>query len=214
MVESRELQLIRLEQLHAHPLNSNRMSQAQLSKLKTHIESTERYPLIVRPHPDVDGHFQVLDGHQRLRALGELHVTDAFCVVWQATDDEALVLLATLNRLRGSEQAAVRAELLAEITSRTNRLRLPLPESRLRIAKLLVQHGLTVEEGAEACVDPTAFSRSTAVSRPLTFVLSTEEADLVERALGLASIHITGPGRRGRALAAIARRFLEGGGLD
>ena len=65
--------LVPLDDLVAHPLNSNVMSEDLQAKLRTHIKRTGRYPfLVVRPHPDEPGKFQVLDGHHRVAILREL----------------------------------------------------------------------------------------------------------------------------------------------
>jgi len=77
---------------------ANRARQA----LTDHISRRGCYPpLIVRRHPSRPGKYEILDGHHRaeiLRALGE---TTARCEVWAVDSDEAGVLTATLNRLRG-----------------------------------------------------------------------------------------------------------------
>src|SRR5262245_64295059 len=65
--------MIPLDDLVAHPLNANVMPDDLRAKLKAHIRRTGRYPfLVVRPHPETDGKWQVLDGHHRLSILREL----------------------------------------------------------------------------------------------------------------------------------------------
>src|SRR5688572_13749156 len=89
-----ELRQIAIEHLHSHPSNPNQMKEPQLAKLTSHIAATGRYPpLIVRPHPELAAEFQVIDGHQRLRALKRLDTTHALCDVWNCNDEEALILL-------------------------------------------------------------------------------------------------------------------------
>jgi hypothetical protein len=47
------------------------MSEELREKLKMHIRRTGRYPfLVVRPHPETDGKWQVLDGHLALTRFG------------------------------------------------------------------------------------------------------------------------------------------------
>ncbi|NJL30774.1 MAG: ParB N-terminal domain-containing protein [Phycisphaerales bacterium] len=107
--------------LHAHPRNSNRMAPELLDKLKLHLQRSDRYPpIIVRPYPQANlangetaqGHYQLLDGHHRVRALRELGRTTARCVVWEVDDAQALELLATLNRLQGKDDPRARAALV------------------------------------------------------------------------------------------------------
>src|SRR5258708_1872303 len=108
--------MVPLDDLVAHPLNSNVMSPDLTAKLRAHIKRTGRYPyLIVRPHPEEQGKYQVLDGHHRVAVLRELGHTEARCDVWEVNDREARLLLATLNRLQGQDQPRKRAELIHEL---------------------------------------------------------------------------------------------------
>ncbi len=98
--------MVPLNELVAHPLNSNVMPEEFQAKLRAHIKRTGRYPfLVVRPHPEEPGKYQVLDGHHRVAILRELGHTEARCDVWEVDDREARLLLATLNRLQGQEPA-------------------------------------------------------------------------------------------------------------
>jgi len=134
---------IPLNDLAPHPRNSNVMPEALLSKLKAHIHDTGHYPpLIVRPHPPsaiTDPPFQLLDGHHRAVALRALGHTAARCEVWDVDDDEALVLLATLNRLEGRDDPKKRAALVAELHTRVDFAALVgrLPEDGDAVRKLL-----------------------------------------------------------------------------
>jgi ParB/RepB/Spo0J family partition protein len=134
---------IGLDRLRAHPRNSNVMDAASQRKLKAHLKRNGWYPpLIVRPSPDgEDGAYQVLDGHHRRRALQELGREAADCVVWDVDHDEALVLLGTLNRLRGQDDPKRRAALIEETQGRLRRsaseLAGLLPESSKQIERHL-----------------------------------------------------------------------------
>lgn len=133
---------IPLGQLIAHPRNSNVMSQAMLVKLTRHIEASGQYPpIIVRRLEDEDGQarYQILDGHHRVAALGRLSAQTARCVVWQADDQQALMLLATLNRLQGADDPRKRARLVGELVSRLDLASLgkQLPETAEKLKKML-----------------------------------------------------------------------------
>src|SRR2546422_1171868 len=72
--------MVPLDDLLPHPLNSNVMSPDLQAKLRAHIKRTGRYPfLVVRPHPDQPGKYQVLDGHHRVAVLRDLGHTEARC---------------------------------------------------------------------------------------------------------------------------------------
>src|SRR5712692_136185 len=131
--------MIPIEDLRPHPLNSNVMPEDLREKLRAHIHRTGRYPfLVVRPHPDDPGQYQVLDGHHRIEILRELGHTEARCDVWQVDDREAKLLLATLNRLQGQDLPRRRAELLHSLLGETSVVDLAglLPESAKQIEEL------------------------------------------------------------------------------
>lgn len=107
-----------------------------LDTLARHIQRSGQYPpIIVRPLND---HlFQILDGHHRVQALRQLKHTTARCLIWSVDDAQALILLATLNRLSGADNPAKRGQLLAELTQH-----IPLPD----IAPLLPEDRAVAEK--------------------------------------------------------------------
>jgi len=131
---------IPLDRLHAHPGNCNKVSPKEFLKLQEHIKSTGQYPpLIVRAHPTIDGEFQLLDGHYRRHILDKLGHQHAECCVWQCTDDHALVLLLTLNRLNGVDDPRKRGRLMQQIaaTMTIDELTKILPDNKQRIQRLI-----------------------------------------------------------------------------
>lgn len=143
-------QHIPLDQLRPHPANSNVMPEALLDKLANHIQRTGRYPpLIVRPYRETNNTpaeasphtdlYQILDGHHRALALKGIGKSSAECVIWQADDHEAALLLATLNRLQGQDDPRKRAMLLDTLAGRHNLKELTtlLPERVEQIKKYL-----------------------------------------------------------------------------
>lgn len=202
---------IPLVQLHAHPRNSNVMPEEVLEKLRANIEREGRYPpVVVRPHSESAGDYQLLDGHQRVEALRRLGQVDALCFVWPCDDATALRLLATLNRLRGEDVPARRADLLAELSALVSveELALLLPESAEAIRDLLVFRAL--DSGALlAQLEAAAASAATNAPRLVSFALLPEDEAVVEEAVALWVSLLTGANRRGRALGLICRAQLE-----
>ena len=81
---------IPLDKLLPHPENPNRMAKANFEKLKRHIKQSHNYePLIIRKHPEIENHFQIINGHHRAAALKQLGETFADCVQWDVDDDAA-----------------------------------------------------------------------------------------------------------------------------
>lgn len=104
------------EVLLPNPQNTNRISRMFEKKLRHNIEQIGMYEtLTVRPHPQMKGKFEVLNGHARLEALREIGVPDAKCDVWKVTDSQARLFLAILNKLRGSDVAELRMNLLFDL---------------------------------------------------------------------------------------------------
>src|SRR5687768_3081972 len=113
--------IVPIADLIPHPLNANSMPDDLREKLKAHIKQSGRYPfVVVRPHPDQEGKYQVLDGHHRVAVLKDLGHSDARCDVWNVTDKEAKLLLATLNRLQGQDLPIRRAQLIHELLGEMN----------------------------------------------------------------------------------------------
>jgi len=111
------------------------MAEDLLEKLARNITRHRRYPpLVVRPHPDRPGEFQIIDGAQRFEVLLRLGYHEVTCFLWPCNDAEALLLIATLNRLHGEDIPRKRAELIAEIRGLlpTEALQELLPRTRMR----------------------------------------------------------------------------------
>jgi hypothetical protein len=134
-------------------------------------------PIVVRKHPEMEAGFQIINGHHRVAALVELGYETADCVVWDVDDAEAAVLLATLNRLAGSDVLDKKIELL-------NRLREDFGAGEL--AKLLPQTKKQIEALVNLKI-PDVPSRPAGPSFgiPLVFYVSKEQLAKINEALSL-----------------------------
>jgi len=191
------LQWIPLDALEDHPENTNRMPPHLVEKLQAHIARTGRYePLVVRPMPGIEANgdrslalagearntprYQILNGHHRARVLRDLGHTHARCDVWEVDDEEARLLLATLNRLEGRDDPSARAVLVSRLSegrSDEDLARL-LPEPPDAVARLR-----KLAEPPPPPADPDAASP---LPRPMTFFLDEDQAATVREALGAA----------------------------
>ncbi len=204
--------MVPLDRLRPHPLNSNLMPDDLRAKLTAHIKRTRRYPfVVVRPHPDEPGEFQILDGHHRVEILRELGHTEARCDVWQVDDREAKLLLATLNRLEGADVPIRRAQLIHELLGEMSLQDLGglLPETDRQIEELESLLQFPADEIA-ALLDAEAAREDRVLPRVLTYVVTAEQEELIERAVELASDGTAGRDRKARGLANLARNFMEG----
>ncbi|MGB2754062.1 MAG: ParB/RepB/Spo0J family partition protein, partial [Phycisphaerae bacterium] len=199
-----------------HPENANRMPEALLEKLQSHIERTGRYePLVVRPVPSPvtrgrvrkSQRYQILNGHHRAEVLKALGHTRARCDVWDVDDDEARMLLATLNRLEGRDDPKARARLVAHLAT---------GRSAEDLARLLPEPPDAVERLlrlAEPPPEPAPPDSLEPLPQALVFFLSEEQEVLVREALGAVAEEgaAEGAARLGRAerLERLALWYLE-----
>ena len=203
--------MVPLDDLLAHPLNSNVMPPDLQEKLRAHIKRTQRYPfLVVRPHPDQPGKFQVLDGHHRVAILRELGHTEARCDVWEVDDHEAKLLLATLNRLQGQDVPIRRAELIHELLGEMSAEDLAglLPESDKQLEELHALLEFPADDIARL-LEEQAEEAEKVLPRVMSFVVTPEQEKDIEQAVELASDGVAGRDRKARGLANLARRFLK-----
>jgi ParB-like chromosome segregation protein Spo0J len=117
MKECNEVVRIGLDLLEEHPANANVMGRGNFAKLVGAIERSGRYEPIVVRRVGSDK-YQIINGHHRVRALRELDYVEADCVVWDVDDDEAFLLLASLNRLVGRDDPVKKLALVRELVGR------------------------------------------------------------------------------------------------
>jgi ParB family chromosome partitioning protein len=200
---------ISLKKLHPNPQNPNVCPGEISDKIRRNIERTGYYPpLIVRPHPKVSGCFQIIDGHYRKEILESLGKTSAHCVVWDVSDQEAGILLATLNRLHGEDNPRKRAELLESlmVSFTPEDLSALIPESTSEIEDLLSLLEFNFDE-MEKTLQKTMAEEAASLPVPFTFMISSEEAPVVEEALGLFSGEPKSD--RSDALVKLCRKVLD-----
>ena len=200
------IQSIALSKLIAHPDNPNVMSEATFRKLVRNIERTGLYePIVVRPHPKEKGRFQIINGHHRVKALEKLGQKEADCVVWDVDDEQTAVLLATLNRLAGSDVPAKKIELLKELTKRM---------ATAQLAKLLPQTAKQIERLTNLKLNPVPIKPDDeSFAIPLVFFVTKQQQEIIEKAISCiehraSCIEMTKAQRRASAITEIAQRFL------
>ena len=214
---SNAIQSIALDKLVPHPDNPNRMSKANFAKLVRNIKRTGRYePLIVRPCPQTKGDcFQIINGHHRAKALAELGYETADVIVWDIDDEQADILLATLNRLGGSDILQKKLALLkrleqSAVGGQTRELAKLLPQTAKQIERLTslkdsLRRAASIEH------------RASSFANPLVFFLTDEQSADVEDALFLAQVgpHVKrGGGFSGQACPERSRRVYPAGSFS
>jgi hypothetical protein len=202
---------IAINKLLPHPANPNVMSESNFRKLVRNIERTGLYePIVVRPHPKEKDCFQIINGHHRVKALEKLGRYQADCVVWNVDDEQTAVLLATLNRLCGSDSPAKKIALLRELTERM---------AAKDLAKLLPQTAKQIERliNFKMSVSPPALQKEQFLV-PLVFFVTKQQQDIIEQAISFAAESskrevkddkLNRPQRRATALTRIAGNFMK-----
>lgn len=206
---------IPIEKLVPHPDSPNRMSKVNFAKLVRNIERTGRYePLVVRPCPGKDCHccegrnpghserrkarcFQIINGHNRCRALCELGYNSAEAVIWDLDDREADMLLAGINRLGGSDVLDKKVAVLKRLNRRMDAGEMArlLPLTATQIARLtdVVTQGLSRMK-----------SRKVEFEIPVVFFVNGGQKEIIESALSLAREKSGGKTRAAKNAAALA----------
>jgi hypothetical protein len=180
-------QMISMENLVPHPENSNRMSRKFMKKLEENIRKSGNYETItVRPHPEFEGRFQILNGHHRVEILKEVGIREVKCDVWNVSDAEARLLIATLNRLEGQDVPELRMSLLKNLMNDydPSALESLIPESTGQLEEIMK---LCKEEFDEAQKEIkktlSHFESDIPDLRILDFFLDSEQYEVVVAAL-------------------------------
>jgi len=197
--------LIGLDRLIANPENPNKMSRANFGKLVRNIKRTGRYePIVVRRHPQKGECFEIINGYHRCLALGQLGYKQAEVVVWDVGDEEADILLATLNRLGGTDELGKKLKVLKRLSKKfqANELAKILPQTAKQIERL----GNLKRPSGGAKIRAGCFASA------MVFFLSDAQKQVVEQALSLA----TEPGdkkagavRNAMAVVKMAESFIN-----
>ena len=199
------VQQIALKKLLAHPDNPNQQSKVNFAKLVRNIERSGRYePLIVRPSPKQSGHYQIINGHHRWRALTKLGYDKADCIVWDVDDEQTDILLATLNRLCGRDDAGIKMRLLKRLTKRTGMSELSkiLPQTTKQIESLV---------SLKEPVAPTKITKDF-FARAMVFFVTEQQHQIIERSLLHGQVQEregARAARRAAALVKMAEHYLE-----
>jgi len=193
-----------MDELVDHPDNANQMSKANFTRLLGNIERSGRYePIVVRPHPQQQGKFQIINGHHRRRALAKLGYEKADAVVWNVDDEETDILLSTLNRLTGRDILDKKIKILKRLSARRQATDLSkiLPQKAKQIERLTNLKGPTLP----------ARQQSETMATAMVFFVSSQDKALVSKALeSAADEHAdTKAAANASGLVEMARHYLK-----
>lgn len=167
--------------------------------------------------PDDDSRYQLLNGHHRLEVLRKLGHRVVRCDVWTVNDDEALLLLATLNRLQGADDPMKRGQLLAALTT----AHAGRQEALLNLSRELPEDRAALDRALSLARNPLPVPLSPAtvsagLRQAVTFFLEETELATLNRALRRTTPAVADQPaivdrgkKRAQALLRLAESYLE-----
>jgi len=99
--------------LHPNPWNPNYMKPNQAKGVKESLQWVGQVlDLLVRPHPEIDGEYQIIDGEHRFNVIGDT----VYCtIIHGLSEAEAKKLTIVMNETRGEADKIELAQLLKDI---------------------------------------------------------------------------------------------------
>ena len=193
---------VRIENLAGHTDNPNVMSKVNFAKLVNHIDGSGNYePIVVRQNPGEVGKFQIINGHHRVKALIAIGYEWVNCVAWEVNDSEALVLLNSLNRLAGKDNAEKKIDIIKKLSQEfdSKSLAKMLPETKGTIEKLTASKVRHTKGAVKAFLNSEVF------------FLDDGQAEIVRGAIDSVIEKSSEPlaVRRSRALVEICKKLLD-----
>jgi ParB/RepB/Spo0J family partition protein len=165
---------IPIDLLIPHPARPNRMSKPAFARLVASIKNTGFYePVVVRA---VGEKYQIINGYHRVQALLKLDVKTARAIVCELDDLMTLTLLASLNRLKGTDQPQKKKLLYKELLTKSSAgdLSKNIPASATQIQRL------AADELPQSPALPTVMPEA------VVFFLNPEQRKIVQSALASA----------------------------
>ncbi len=191
--------------------NSNEMDESIISRLRRCIERFGLVvPLVVRLTGE--GSYETIGGAQRFKVLKETGAKTIPCVLVEADDSEARLLSQALNRISGTDNLGLRAELLRQVLSSmsSDEVLSILPET----SESLAAASTTSPESLGDYLKNWESDRCSRLHH-LTFQLTSTQIEVVDKTL--TSILLLkprkakgdNPNNRGTALYQLCKWYLE-----
>lgn len=113
-----DLNVVEINKIHPNPWNPNRQTERVEEAI---AESIDYYgmldPLTVRPHPEMEGEYQIIDGEHRMRTCAKLGFSKIPVNVVSGLDEtDAQKLTIIANETRGEADKMALADLLHELS--------------------------------------------------------------------------------------------------
>ena len=207
---------IPVNRISPNPWNVNRMSTRMRQKLARYLKREGLVePLVVRPHPEEDGCFEVIGGEHRLRICSEeLGYEVVPCVVVEMDDRRAKILSINLNELSGESMPNLLSKLLNDLQQEMplTDMEAVLPYDTRELQDVLSLMQLPDGLGDELEDEAAEMEKDAPVV--VTVVLDKQQAETFDRAMELVTEEI-GKAKDGKARAVVrmAEAYLDQQGV-
>lgn len=216
------LRSLRIDQVHPNNWNFNRLSPSLRKKLRNGMREVKKetgtfLPILVRPHPELEGEYQIVDGENRYLELKEHFKKKKIpAIVADLPDSLAKQLTSTLNYIRGEKDDHLYANFLADLVENeketVEHLASILPEEEAEIRNSIESRISSDEETTEfeETEEETTPSTDAETFVERSFRLPISAAKIVDEAVNQIASSLSGKNIEGRALELMAADFLGG----
>lgn len=205
-----DITLIELNKIKPNDYNPNIISEDMLAKLRAEIgQEGLCEPIIVRSR---GSGYVIVDGEHRWRICRDLGWQEIPCIIQNYDDNEAKIKTLQINYMRGSAVPVKLAHLIYDLSKEIKledlAKRLPYEEPQLKdnleLLKLPEDFGKTIEEQAK--------KEEEELPSVISFVVYKEQAEIIEKAINIASQKFPEETKNAKALALerICTYFLAG----
>ncbi len=191
--------------------NVNRMAPGMMKKLAAYLKREGMIePLVVRPHPNLEGRYEILGGfHRWTICKDELGYETVPCVVADLNDKRAKILSVNLNSMSGEAVPSLLSNLLHDLEQEMPMpdLEATLPFEQGEITDLLSL--MQIPEGFADELEEEALKKDKDAPEVLTIVLDRQQHELWLRAVEAAQDVVGGTRNpKARTLELLATRYL------
>lgn len=203
---------IAVDKLVPNPWNVNRMSAAMQKKLAAYLKREGLVePIVVRPHPQEAGRYEILGGfHRWTICKDELGYETVPCVVVEGLDDRrAKILSVNLNSMKGESVPSLLSDLLHDLEQEMPLpdLEMTLPYDASEIVDLLSLMQLPDDFADE--LEEEARAADEAAPTVLTLVLDRKQAQAWDEAVEMVKDEVGGARNpKARTLELVVGHYL------
>ena len=114
-----DIQMVKISDIETNDYNPNVMSQEDFDDMKAILaEEGMNQPLLVRPNPDEDPPYVLVDGEHRLKASQQVGMEEVMVVIVDYNEDTAKMRTLSMNHHRGESVPLKLAQIIVDLQTR------------------------------------------------------------------------------------------------